>query len=513
MPFRVSPRTNGRRISSLIIVVLLLGTASGVLIGSVGAETTSPQEQQWAVELGGDIAAAPAVDEGRLYVSNGSAVTAVDTRSGTVRWSRSLSGRVLYPPTVTAGIVTVVDETGTLHAMTASTGAGNSTYQTAGTPKVAINDAGDTAYLLDESGTLHAVNLRTREAHWRTNAGTGAKAVAIADGHVITLDQTGTVSSYNSTTGARHWQRTAQTANGVALAGGQQTVGILWANGTVESLGAAEGQRQWQVTLPTGATPDIDGTVVTTHGIHYIATAAGDVHAVVNGTYRWTQTVPRTGALAPTITPARGDILIGTDAGTLVNIDAWSGRPLWNVTMPGTIVGTPAVGEYIYVGDSGGTLHAIEPQTVALTLNTTTKTIAARGQTVTATVQNTGEQPLTRQIRLTTETQTIVDTRELTPGTETIVTFDGIKSAHSTVTVGAVREMITTAPPETAYSHGHHSSKEPATTQRTTVYIPPEAATNKTADTTPGFGLLSTVVGLFILMRRQQGCTQNRDDR
>jgi len=305
------------------------GLESGPVVadGTVYAGTTDGQlfaldaragVQRWQFQTDNDIVATPVVAGETLYaVSKDAHVYAIDRNDGTKRWASDTGSGIYAPPIITKDRVVVTSRSGVVAAI--HTGTGEELWNVETTPGIRIpaTQFGRRRLLVgDDNGVLHVL---TKDGSERA-----------------TID----VSGY----------------------GRIRTPIIAPANSSMVLVGdtLVDIQRE---------------TVVDTfdRGVRSVpAVAAGTAYYVtgdeVRGieTYSGEQTVSYsfdggTGRLGTETTPsvADGTVYTGLGDGTIVALNAETGREKWRQGVDSTVVGSPAVLDgHLFAATSDGTLYA-----------------------------------------------------------------------------------------------------------------------------------------------------------
>ncbi len=241
--------------------------------------------ERWAATETGTVRGAPAiVAHTAIFASNDGLATALDTRTGTVLWTRTLDAPDDTSVAASDDLAILGLQDGTVVALAVSDGTERWRTDTGdgariGTPTI----AGGRVYIatLDGGGpgTRHiaALDLATGRVLWRF-ASPGDKpsyTPAVADGRAITEGEDGSVTALDETNGAVLWQVKAPGLVEVvpAVAGG-----VLYgaSNGGVAfALDAATGAERWQV--PIKGTPY---GVAVTSGLVIVGTDLGNLYAI-----------------------------------------------------------------------------------------------------------------------------------------------------------------------------------------------------------------------------------------
>jgi outer membrane protein assembly factor BamB len=252
----------------------------------------------------------PAVDDGRVFVSTGTAVIAVDAAAGTIAWRDDLDDRSVGPPTVAGGRVVVP-----IHGVV----------------------SGD-EYV--EEPTIVAYDAASGEQSWSVTPPKRHSRIVVADGTVFALtedfDTSGVLFALSSSDGSERWRVDVPGGFFVepAIAGDAIIVG---ADDRLRALETDDGSERWSV-----AVPNVNGVAAT----ESTAVAGGSsLHALslADGNERWTTPYPQEDGYGSGsyVTPAIGGdtVYAGTEGfpGQLLAF-AIDGEERWRASLPETTV-------------------------------------------------------------------------------------------------------------------------------------------------------------------------------
>lgn len=367
-----------RRIGSTTIVALLLlvvaapaiteTVPAGVLAIGTAVAADEPADTSWTIELGGDVAAAPVVDGGTVYVANGSTVTALDPSDGDVHWTHDLDGRITASPVLDTGRVLAADEYGTIVALDAATGDPMWTYEADGAIEGPIAIDSEVAYAADGDGTVHALALDDGRAVWTHDAPrpVTTAGVVVADERVLVADADGVVHAFATDTRERLWTRSVDGNVTSTPAVHNDTVVVADTDGTVAAFTIADGEPRWTATTGLVLEP-----LAADERHIYVGTRDGTVNALdaETGAQNWSTTVPTDEFMGAAPAVVGDEVLVGTDDGVALGLDGRDGSERWTLEVDGGLVTTPAVGESVFVGDETGRLYARSPGAVALSID------------------------------------------------------------------------------------------------------------------------------------------------
>jgi outer membrane protein assembly factor BamB len=172
---------------------------------------------EWLRRVGGLTASAPAAAGGLVYfVANrggyggiagaGSArLSALDQRTGRVRWSRQLGSSSESSPLVVQGRVFVGSQSGTVYAFRAGSGRLLWRHNAGGPVKAALAYSGGRLYFGDYGGSVTALRLNGSVAWRQGGAGEVYATPAVAFGRVYVGSKSGSVYAYSAGSGRLLW--------------------------------------------------------------------------------------------------------------------------------------------------------------------------------------------------------------------------------------------------------------------------------------------------------------------
>jgi outer membrane protein assembly factor BamB len=215
----------------------------------------------WKRDIGALGAAAPAYEDGKLYIVTlepGSAV-ALRAKDGKVLWERALPGRSESSPLVKDGVVYFGAESGDLYAVKAKNGSDVWHIDTAGSVKAGPAYHDGTIYVGDYAGHMYAVRASDGAVRWDTTdlgvgfgrSGRFYSTPAIAFGRVYAGNADGRVYSIEESSGDIAWTHSTgdlvYSAPAVAdTPDTPPTIYIGSANGVFYALNADDGSERWQ---------------------------------------------------------------------------------------------------------------------------------------------------------------------------------------------------------------------------------------------------------------------------
>jgi len=295
-----------------------------------------------------------------------------------LKWKFQADGPVFSSPVAFDGLVYVGAEGGHFYAFDAETGKEVWKLAIPGGSRSSACVAGGVAYFCGNDGKLYAADAKTGKLKWSVAAAkgplTGSPAVAYG---MVFLE--GPV-AFDAATGKK-------VAGKEAVAGEDRrtgSVGIV--NDTMIHNAGVFGIEQWRF-LASGDTGFTgtwasEATEVVAHGLlYYPYTATGGANALPDlrvydaktGRSRWSRTTAKHSQLAAMrevllSSPALSGktVLIGTDHGELLAMDALSGKDLWAFQAGGPIrcgISISAADGVAYFGCHDGCLYAVDPKT------------------------------------------------------------------------------------------------------------------------------------------------------
>ena len=296
-----------------------------------GPGPVGPVEIAWSVPRTGVIPfnIMPVVADDTVFVGDGNGtLSALDVRTGELRWEETIGSSVTASPLYADGLVVAGSQEGTIVALDAATGA----------------------------------------ERWRFDAGSRAGAsLAAADGVLFAGTDDGILFGLDIATGARLWQVTAAgpLTRGPAFADGTLYLGV--AGGRFSAIDLATLDVLWAVELGSGelATPAVSSqTVYTATGL----ATPGVPHELVamniaDGSRRWSFAAPSNEPLFVSAVDNRM-VYAGSEDFNLYALDATTGAVRWTFETGG-IVGSLAslVDDVLYVPSADRFVYALDAAT------------------------------------------------------------------------------------------------------------------------------------------------------
>jgi outer membrane protein assembly factor BamB len=174
----------------------------------------------WSKPLGRLSASSPAVTLNTVYatvlVTGNSArpgrIVALNSKTGAIRWSRSLASGTESSPLIDRGRVFIGSQSGTVYALDASTGNVAWTYRAGGAVKASPSLSDGVLYFGDYSGHVQAVSEASGRRLWVAGSGgallgsgTFYSTAAVVYGRVYLGNTDGRVYAYDASNGRLDW--------------------------------------------------------------------------------------------------------------------------------------------------------------------------------------------------------------------------------------------------------------------------------------------------------------------
>ncbi len=293
------------------------GVANGVVyVGSkdnyVYAISAPAGQQAWKSQVGWVLLAPQVVGEMVCVATDTGEFSAIHASSGTVAWQARTGVPAAFarPWAVSGGNVILCSTTGPLQAYDVATGGQGRTYGSQDQFYRAAGAAGRIIYAMDESGTLHAFSAGTGALLWNravvTDGDVPSTSVVVGGGDIYVGTTGGTLYSVDATTGHLNWSYSTgnELESDPVVADG--TVYVTDTSGKLYAI-TAGGKSAWQhASAPGIAGPAAAGGKV------YISTgiALQELDAK-SGDAGWSYSAPDYGAFASTPAVADGLVFIG----------------------------------------------------------------------------------------------------------------------------------------------------------------------------------------------------------
>lgn len=325
--------------------------------------------EAWSVRLPDAVVAAPVVCAGTVYVNcSDGRCYALDAATGAARWSLDVVGALKETPAVADGTVYVVGESGVLHAVGAADGQERWRQRVghSGAPVVAdglLYVVHHPANLLRDASRIRALDAVTGEERWERRLPDGsAAAAAVADGRVYVQGARAQLTAFDAVSGEELWHQ-GSTASQLSCCTPSVAHGMVCAGtgaGQLYAYDAATGEQLWGAQ----AAGVVDNTPALTEGLVFIGDSHGGVYAVdgKDGGLLW-HLPNRYGASSPAICGSSGWIVSTKYGRGLFKISLSAGVVLWRHALDGRGTGPVYADGVVYVGTHAGTVLAVDAET------------------------------------------------------------------------------------------------------------------------------------------------------
>jgi outer membrane protein assembly factor BamB len=307
----------------------------------------------------------PLVADGRVYVADESGtIAALDAATGATIWEKDVGSRIRGTPALTADLIVAGTDAGDVVALRAADGSRAWNAPVGGAPISAslLVDHGR-IYAGGEDRTLHVLDAATGDQLWSLDVGGPVThGPALADGVVYIGATGGQFSAIDVATHAARW--TAGLGPGgvgtPTIGGGLVFVGrgLLGASPPHDlvALDAATGDVRWHFAALDGLQVHAGGLA---DGVLYAVSDGGSLFALdaTTGATRWTVTPG--GTLGTLASIADGVVYVGSADRTVRAFDAASGRAIWRVAVTGVPTQQAVVDGRLFLGTSLGRALAI----------------------------------------------------------------------------------------------------------------------------------------------------------
>jgi eukaryotic-like serine/threonine-protein kinase len=290
--------------------LLYVGTRGGTLLALERATGT----ERWSFQGRYGIAGSPVVEEGVLYLGS-EALTALDAATGSLRWRRELSDRVVQPLAYADGMIAAIGSDHQLYLLDAGEGMVRLTFPLWFNPTGGPMTEGATVAVSGDRGAVQALDLQGRDIFmektlrfWWTRLWLygAAPRPPLPPGYL--------------------WQyRDAEGVTGRLLGAGDGHfyLGLEDAGqrGRVLALAAETGEVMWEVAFPA--------------------------------------------LIAPAATLLEGLLVMATAEGKVVGVEVGTGELLWELALPGPVLAAPAFSDQLMLAPVGdGVLYALELESI-----------------------------------------------------------------------------------------------------------------------------------------------------
>ncbi len=304
---------------------VMIGARDGTVVSIVGASG----QQQWRVDIGAPVWAAPALaDDVVVGGALDGRVAALDRATGAVRWMGSTGAPIAASPSICGPTVMIADDSGTVVGLDRASGRLLWSLPVGAAVRADLQATGNGAIVATVAGQVYSVDAGTGVCRWGYRMASGAlTAPAIVVDRVIVPTDAGVV-------------------YGLELATGAAVYGVQCSGRCISGVGAS---------LPFFAVVDVDGVV--------------RVHRADSGQVVAEPALAGRSAAAPTSMSGAGVVLTPFPAptsavvetgGQLVAIDLASGATLFSVATGAGNRTTPVVtGGLVVVATTFGQLLAV----------------------------------------------------------------------------------------------------------------------------------------------------------
>lgn len=314
----------------------------------------------------------PTVNENTIYTASADGkVTAVDRKSGTIRWQVNTNTALTTGPGVGNGIVIVGGDHGEIIARNSLDGSKAWERKVLGAVMTNPVVVGNRVIIKSLDGHLYALSAKNGRRLWSTQQAEpnlilrGASRPVVTNGKIIAGFANGHLNQYKLSNGSIGWNKALATPEGAFAiermididADPKLFQGQLFAatyQGRVAKLSPSSGRTSWSHKLSSYTGMDTDGSNL------YISDAQGNVWSFSNdkGKVNWRQNVLKArGVSGPAVLGKY--IVVGDAQGYLHWLDNRDGRIVARESLSGGVSASPVVKDgTLYVQTNSGNLYA-----------------------------------------------------------------------------------------------------------------------------------------------------------
>jgi outer membrane protein assembly factor BamB len=230
----------------------------------------------------------------------------------------------------------------------------------------------DTVYAGSDNGVLYAIDATDAAVRWQGETGGEIRSSPAVYGDTVYVgSRDGRLYAFDVSDGSERWNFT--TGNGIAASPTVEngTVYVGSDDDAIYAIDADTGTEHWSY----GTGDDVGGAPAIENGVVYVGSEDGYLYAIdaANGDLRWQKDVG--GAVVQSSPTVVGDrIYLGVyGTNTTIAINTTTHDIVWNTTLDDRVYSSPTVANgTVYVGDGGGTVHALEAESGNTTWTNTT---------------------------------------------------------------------------------------------------------------------------------------------
>ncbi len=294
------------------------------------------------------------------------------------RWIFRAHSLVEFPPAIGYGRLYFANNTGTMFAVTASSGKVAWHYVSGRCVAASPALAGGVAYeaFLNRppcnssgsniDGELIAFDAKTGKIRWRRTIGPSETSPLVTGGLVYAGDWRGNVYAFDARTGKQRWSFATggKVKGGVAVDGRRLYVGSY--DGHVYALNALTGKELWRASSQArlGSSGTFYSTPAAAYGRVYIGSTDGKVYSfgAQTGDLRWSHSTGGYVYGSPAVWKLR--VLVGSYSGRFYAFDAATGDVRWQFQANGPISGSATVlGHVVYFSTLKQRTYALDART------------------------------------------------------------------------------------------------------------------------------------------------------